>query len=362
MKIFAFLFPVLIVSIGVLVYFSFFGKGAFLLPSEDFIAVPSPNRKLSGSPKEPLTLDQIFDKTTSKANLDGSKIITLIATGDVIPSRSVNFQVVTRKDFTWPYLKTADFIKDADITFINLETPLIKQCPLTQEGMIFCGDYRNVEGLKFAGVDMISLANNHSPNHGKAGVDETITYLKQAGMKITGVNGPEFMKVKDVTFAFLGYSDIEKNPVISTAEEQRIKNEVAEAKSKADVVVVTYHWGTEYKSLPDQRQIDLGHLTIDAGADLVIGNHPHWIQPIELYKGKLITYAHGNYIFDQEWSQKTKEGVIGKYTFEGKDLVDVEYMPLEIKDYGQPYFLEGERKNKILDEMYQESLKIRNSN
>jgi poly-gamma-glutamate synthesis protein (capsule biosynthesis protein) len=104
----------------------------------------------------------------------------------------------------------------------------------------------------------------------------------------------------------------------------------------------------------------LGRFTIDSGADLVIGNHPHWIQPVEIYKGKLITYAHGNFVFDQEWSLKTKQGVIGKYTFYGKELADVEFFPVQIENYGQPYFLEEENAKVILDSMKAESEKLRN--
>ena len=95
----------------------------------------------------------------------------------------------------------------------------------------------------------------------------------------------------------------------------------------------------------------LGHFTIDSGADLVIGNHPHWIQPIEIYKGKLITYAHGNFVFDQEWSLKTKQGVVGKYTFYDNQLVDVEFLPIQIENYGQPFFLAGQAKKSILESM-----------
>jgi poly-gamma-glutamate synthesis protein (capsule biosynthesis protein) len=157
----------------------------------------------------------------------------------------------------------------------------------------------------------------------------------------------------------LGYSDIEKTSLVSVADENKIMAEVSDAKNNSDVVIVQYHWGTEYLTPPEERQKFLGKLTIDSGADLVIGNHPHWIKPVEFYKGKLITYAHGNFVFDQEWSQKTKEGMIGKYTFDGKNLIDVKYLPVEIVNYGQPYFLEGAAKQKILDEIYNESLKLR---
>lgn len=305
-----------------------------------------------------LTLEKIFLDNAQNSNLNKERLITLIVTGDVIPARSVNFQATQRKNFLWPFEKTAYVLKSTDMTFINLETPLIKNCRLTQEGMRFCGSDKHIEGLKFAGVDIASLANNHSANYGKEGIDETKKLLEENGISVTGLNGTAYKEIEGVKFAFLGFNDIEKTPPVSSAEEEKIKNEINEARGNADVVIVQFHWGTEYVTAPEQRQRYLGKLAIDSGADLVIGNHPHWIKPVEFYRNKLITYAHGNFVFDQEWSQKTKEGVVGKYTFYGKDLIDAEFLPVEIKDYGQPYFLEGEKKQKILNEMYQESKKL----
>lgn len=360
---FSLIFPLILVGFAVLAYFAFFGNGDFYLPGLEVI--DSGKRIVSSKIRKevdpgPITLNQIFVSDHKNiAKLSAQKLRIVIATGDVIPARSVNYQTVSRKDFKWPYLKTADFLNKGDITFINLETPLISKCPVTQEGMIFCGDKRNVEGLTFAGVDVASLANNHSANHGKEGIDETVKLLASSGILTTGVNDNLAIKeIRGLKFAFLGYSDIEKTPLVSTAEEEKIKREVSEAKQKADVVIVTFHWGKEYVTAPDDRQKQLGRLAIDSGADLVIGNHPHWIKPLEIYNGKLITYAHGNFVFDQEWSQKTKEGVVGKYTFYNKQLIDVEFFPVGIVDFGQPYFLEGERKKKILDGLYQSSLDL----
>lgn len=305
-----------------------------------------------------LTLDQIFSSDHEIKNISKDSLITIIATGDIIPARSVNFQINQRNNPKWPLEKTAEFISSADLTFSNLETPLLKNCPLTNEGMIFCGSDKNVEGLLTGGVDVVSLANNHAGNHGTVGVVETADLLNNRGIDVTGTeyNNLVVKEIKGVKFAFLGFNDISKPQAgISNADEEKIKAEIALAKKQA-VVVVIYHWGVEYRDQPDERQKYLGRLTIDAGADLVIGNHPHWIQPIEIYQGKLITYAHGNFIFDQEWSQATKEGVVGKYTFYGKDLIDVEYFPVKIVDYGQPYFLEGEDRQRILDEMEKQSL------
>ncbi|MBI2022288.1 CapA family protein [Candidatus Daviesbacteria bacterium] len=305
-----------------------------------------------------VNFETIFANDHSQVNsLPKDKLITVIATGDVIPARSVNYQSAVRKNFLWPYEKTSGFIADADITFINLETPLLQNCPLTQEGMIFCGSDRHIEGLVGSGIDVVSLANNHAGNWGQKGVEETADLLESNRILVTGIKrGYVLYEVKGIKFAFLGYSDIEKNEIVSKAEEDIIRQEIAQAKKAADVVIVTFHWGAEYKSQPDKRQISLGHQAIDSGADLIIGNHPHWIQPVEIYKDKLITYAHGNFIFDQEWSENTKLGVVGKYTFYGSNLVEVEYFPVRIIDYGQPYFLESLEKQKILDEMKNESL------
>lgn len=308
------------------------------------------------------SLNQIFsDNHTWIATLSAKNIRTIIATGDIIPARSVNFQILQHKDFNWPYLKTYPLTQNADITFVNLESPQIKNCPLTNEGMVFCGDWHNVEGLKFAGIDIVSLANNHAGNYGQDRVKETIDHLKTVGIDATGniFSNLVIKDVRGIKFAFLGFNDISKDqPGISNVNEEKIKAEIARAKAQAEIVIVTFHWGIEYQDQPDARQKILGHLAIDCGADLVIGNHPHWIQPIEIYKGKLITYAHGNFVFDQEWSLKTKQGVVGKYTFYNNQLIDAEFTPVIIEDFGQPRPANTDEKTAILENMKTQSEKL----
>ena len=299
-----------------------------------------------------VTIDRVFGDHTWTHNLPQENTVTMIATGDVIPARSVNYKMVTGKGFRWPFEKTAQFLSSADITIINLETPLLANCPTTVEGMLFCGDARAVEGLVSAGVDLATLGNNHIGNHYKDGVEETKTILASAG--ITPVSEAIVYKdLKGMRFAFLAYNDIgAPEDGVPWADDERVKKDVAEARKNADIVVVSYHWGVEYVTQPSDRQRQLAHLTIDAGADVVLGNHPHWIQPIEIYNDKFIIYAHGNFVFDQEWSPETKVGVVGKYVFSGKKLVDVEYVPIRIVDYGQPYVLEGTEKQSVLDAMH----------
>lgn len=312
-----------------------------------------------------LSLDQIFstDHTWIK-ELDQSKIRTLVVTGDVLTARYVNYKAVAANNFTRLFEQTVDVLKPADIALINLETPLIPKCPLTNKGMVFCGDLRHLEGLSFAGIDVVSIGNNHGGNHGIAGVEATVKALQDANMAPIGTlnGGVAYKEVDGQIFAFLAYNDVDKQPGIAFADKVRIEREITEAKTKADLVVIMFHWGAEYRSQPTDRQIELGRQAIDLGADLVVSNHPHWIQPIEIYKGKVIAYALGNFIFDQTWSKKTQEGVVARFTYFDKTLIDLEFLPVSIAAWGQPTFMTGTEKERIMNEMMAESLKFKRAN
>lgn len=311
---------------------------------------PAVNREYS---PESLSLEKIFATDHSwVSTVSAKKVITLVATGDVIPARVVNYNTVTKRDFKWPYLNTALILKSADITLVNLESPLIKGCKATQTGMVFCGDERNIEGLVFAGVDVANLANNHTENYGKLGLDQTQSILEKNGILYSTSNNLAVKEISGVKFGFIGFN------VLNPIDEETIASQISQFKNNVDVLVVSFHWGAEYQSFPDRNTINLAHRAVDSGADLVIGNHPHWIQPPEIYKEKLIMYAHGNFIFDQMWSEKTKEGVIGKYTFYNDCLIDAQLLPIYIRDYGQPQLLEGSQKDLILKEIYTNSTKI----
>ncbi|MDP2720647.1 MAG: CapA family protein [bacterium] len=324
----------------------------------------NPGYKLTSKPATKLpppipkvTIDSAFTKENDLSRLDNKKIITLIATGDVIPARGANWPAVTSGDFTYNWRKTTDTIKKGDITLIDLEAPLLKNCPLQTEGFTFCGDARHVQGLVFAGVDVASLANNHIGNYGQAGIDETVNLLEGNKIAWSGFSHLAIVENKKVKFGFLAY-----NGIGTKFDREAIASEIKSAKTKVDILVVSAHWGDEYVLTPgkygnvapdDPREI--GHLMIDAGADLVIGNHPHTVQGVEIFRGKLITYAHGNFIFDQTWSQETQEGVVGEYTFYEKQLVQVKFLPILVDVSYQPRFLSKKDGQPILDRMLKSS-------
>lgn len=301
-----------------------------------------------------LSINKIFEKDHSWIEkLHSEKIITMITTGDVIPARSVNYKTVTMNNFLWPFEKTAGVLKNADLTLINLETPLLKDCPLTNEGMVFCGDQRNIQGLVYSGVDVAGLANNHSGNYGQEGIDETIKLLSKNNIDAFYDN-IIYKKIKGVNFAFLGFNILDCGNDLKRCK-KNITVRTSIARKNANIVLVAFHWGDEYTPQPNKNQVELAHLTIDNGADLIIGNHPHWIQPVEIYKDKFIIYAHGNFVFDQMWSEKTELGVIAKYIFYEKGLIDVQFFPIKIQSYGQPYFLERDEKENVLNSFKNES-------
>lgn len=310
--------------------------------------IPSPI-PTPAPPISPLTLDSIFSPDHSwTKQLPAEQTLTLITTGDVIPARTVNYKMTIYNDFTHPFLKTANLLRQADLTLINLEAPLIKNCPVTNEGMVFCGNQKFLEGLQSAGIDVANLANNHTFNWGAAGIQQTIDLLENNHILTCGfpLNHLTIKKHKNnIIIGFLGWNLLEE------IDTHQILDTIKQAKTQVDLLIISAHWGAEYQTFPAPSTQDLAHKIIEAGADLIVGNHPHWIQPVEIYQNKIIFYAHGNFIFDQEWSPETKTGFVAQTTFYQKQIVDVQILPIFISDYNQPELVTGEAKEAILQQL-----------
>ena len=311
-----------------------------LVPALDRSDQPSFGDRTGRPPA--LSLQELFHPSYH-VPLDPSRFRTLLVTGDVIPARGVDYFATVRHDFLWPFRPTAAYVANADITYINLETPLFAGCPVNpNSGFTFCGDARFVDGLTLDGVDVANLANNHLSNYGAEGINLTQQLLNSHGILTSGLGPVAVINVRGIRFGFIGF-----NGVGRAIDKVALKASIERARQLADVVVVQFHWGKEYERqpMPDPHvptpddPVAIGHLAIDWGADIVIGNHPHWYQGVEVYHGKLITYAHGNFVFDQMWSEETREGVIGTYTFYGTQLVAATWKAYRIYDYGQPVFM-----------------------
>lgn len=144
----------------------------------------------------------------------------------------------------------------------------------------------------------------------------------------------------------VGYKATGLKPGVAVYNLEKLKKEIKSLRNKVDFLIVQFHGGREYTYQPNREQVLFAHAAIDAGADLVIGHHPHWIQTIEKYKGKYIFYSLGNLIFDQNWSQKTKEGLLVKVVF--GDNLSFKLLPVIIKENFQPVLVDKERALEIL--------------
>ena len=320
------------------------------------VATPVPTPAFLDPNEVPvLTLQDIFPlRDLSTLRLDPSRLRTLIATGDVIPARNTDVIIRQRgNDFLYPVAATREITSDADLTVVNLEAPLIEGCPYHDSGFTFCGQTGFVAALVAAGVDVVTLENNHIRNYGSQGLAETERTLAASGIDFADRDTAAVRDVRGLKFGFLAF-----NGLGEMIDREAMKAQIEALRSQVDVVVVAFHWGAEYVSLPqtapglaEDEPVEVAHLAVDAGADLVIGNHPHWVQAVELYKRKFIAYAHGNFIFDQMWSYETRVGVIGRYTFYDDLLVRVEFIPTLIENFAQPVPMEGAEGQAVLDKM-----------
>jgi len=324
-------------------------------PSPSATRSRSPRPSPSPTPIPSLTLADVFaPRDLSALKLDPSRVRTLVATGDVIPARYTDVTIRQRgDDFLYPVAATRDITSSGDLTVVNLEAPLIEGCPYHDEGLVFCGRPGFIAALQASGVDVATLENNHIGNWGQEGIDETVAHLESAGVRWADRDTPAIADVRGLKFGVLAYNGVEH-----TLPREEMIALIKALRPRVDVLAVAVHWGAEYVSIPqavppvaDDNPVEIAHLAIDAGANIIIGNHPHWVQAVELYKGKLIAYAHGNFIFDQMWSYETRVGVIGKYTFYDKALVGVEYIPTLIENYAQPVPLAGPDRQAVLDGM-----------
>lgn len=265
-----------------------------------------------------------------------SNKVTLIAGGDVMLGRSVMGATFDSNDFLYPFHFIADEFKSADISFINLENPITKSCKRHVGGFTFCADPRQIEGLKYAGIDVITLANNHTYNYGKSGIEETKKILKENNFLITGEQEFAVKEVNGIKFGFLGFDKSQQTKPTLTEQERTL---IIQSDEKVDVLVVGMHWGTEYQNIALPGVKILAKEIVDLGADVIIGSHPHWVQDYEMINGKPVYYSLGNLIFDQMWSEETKKGMVVKMYFENGKFIKDEKLSTYTRKIGQPEFV-----------------------
>lgn len=272
----------------------------------------------------------------------------LIFTGDIMLSRAVRRQILAAHDPALPFRKMAPMLAASDIAFVNLESPFSDQGPYHEGGMVFHAAPDTIAGLKLAGIAVASTANNHSRDCAAHGVGFTVAWLRKHGIEPVGSGESEaeahrgaVLVRHGIRFGFLGYTYDQSNgnwkdidPRIAAADPKIVCRDVQEIRKRADVVIVSMHHGIEYMLKPDAAQIAFAHAAIDAGATLVIGHHPHVVQPSESYHGGLIFYSLGNFIFDQYQRIETQHGEVVQISFVGRNILATHVMPVKITPTG----------------------------
>lgn len=278
--------------------------------------------------------------------------VKIMAVGDIMTSRTVG-QKMLKHGYDYPFLKTGSLLSEADLTFGNLETAITPGKVVTTGEMMFRSDPEVAKTLKDVGFDIVSLANNHTPNYGQKGLLDTYKLLDEqkveyigAGKDLAEARQLKITEVKGVKIGWLAYNADDVVPTNYQASDKRagtvfmdvesMKKDVLSAKKQVDLVFVSMHAGTEYTAIPNKMQSDFARSAIDAGADLIIGHHPHVVQHLEKYKNKFIIYSLGNFVFDQMWSEPTRRGLAVEITANKNKVEQLRFIPVIIDDYSQP--------------------------
>lgn len=299
--------------------------------------------------------------------------VTLMAVGDImLGDRPICIghgvgTKIKKRGVNYPFSQVVPTLKRGDIVHGNLEVVLSNSGMDSKRlsSVQMRAMPKAVEGLTYAGFNVLSLANNHILEHGEKALLETMSILSQHNIKYIGVASnvtkarePLIMDIKGITIAFLAYCLVpDKTAYITIEDPKEICSDVKKAKSSADIVIVSLHWGNEYIEKPSLSQIRLAHQTVDSGAMVILGHHPHVLQDIEKYHRGVIAYSLGNFVFDM-WQEKMRKSMILRICFSKEGITDMEVLPVHINNSYQPEILQGKRAKGLSSETERQSSNI----
>jgi poly-gamma-glutamate capsule biosynthesis protein CapA/YwtB (metallophosphatase superfamily) len=304
-------------------------------------------------------------------------VVTVAVVGDIMLGRGVA-EAARGNNHPAPALRpTARRLARADVTVGNLENTLSRAGAPTQGGDSFAADPAVVEGLLEAGFDVLGLANNHLGDFGDRALVQTVRRLRAGGMDTFGAGAtvrqawePAVVERDGVRFGFLGFNAIGETPAVAPGQPgavsvgmpprtgpldlaalRRFEGAVRRLDDRVDVVVVMPHWGTQYTHRPEPVQSRVARRLVRAGADVVVGGHPHWVQGMEMVGRGLVVHSLGNFVFDMDFMRQTQEGAILELTFWGGRLKAVELVPYVMDERFAPRVVSGRRGEQVLAPM-----------
>lgn len=301
--------------------------------------------------------------TKTEAEKPVNSSISVLVGGDVNMGRQTGKKILAG-EIDYPFVNIADTLKSADVTFVNLESQLADLGGETQSPTSeyrFAGPPDGAKSIANAGIDIVSLANNHMWDYGKARLEETLKNLDEAGVKYVGANmdpekvwEPVVMEVKGKKIAWLamtnllnGYEKVGAGQYVAYQDGAKLIEEIQNIKDSVDWVLVSIHSGTEYVEEPSEALVKMSHDLIDAGADAILAGHPHVPQRIENYNDKPIFYSFGNFAFWQPFSFWTQNSFLAKFKLTKAHQVEYDIIP--VKAGWQPELLTDE---KMIQQLY----------
>ena len=270
----------------------------------------------------------------------------LLVVGDVMLTRGVRDPAAALAPMT-------PLLRRADLTVGNLESTLSTRGEPTQGSDSFGASPTLLGPLRRAGFDAVSLANNHAGDFGDQALLDTIGTLNRggivpfgAGSDVAAASRPAILESDGVRFGFVGFNAIGETPragpatpgalsvrmpprtgPLVPADLAHVQRVVRRTARRADVVVALPHWGTQYTHVPEPVQRRVGRALVVAGADLVVGGHPHWVQGVDAVRGVPVVHSLGNFVFDMDFMEQTMQGVTLEVTFWGAELKALRLVP-----------------------------------
>ncbi|KAA8999807.1 CapA family protein [Paenibacillus spiritus] len=298
---------------------------------------------------------------------DGSPEVSLSFAGDTIFAGKVG-ELLEKQGYDYAFSRLDGMFRSDDLTVVNLETPVTEGgTGAANKQFVFRSSPKALGAMKRAGIDAVNLANNHSLDRGQEGLSDTLSLLDEAGIARVGAgqNAAEaytvrYFERKGIRIALLGFTRVvPETSWIATArtpglasvyDSAQALKAIADARREADLVVVMVHWGKERQEAFSPQQQELGRSFIDAGADLVIGSHPHVLQGLEPYKGKWIAYSTGNFVFTRSATPSTWETAVFRANCKVDGQCRLTLKPMDA-ELGRPVPMAAEQGEKLLKRM-----------
>jgi poly-gamma-glutamate synthesis protein (capsule biosynthesis protein) len=315
-------------------------------------SLPSPNIQypISSTPLPPVADDEI----------------ELVATGDIMLARTVE-ERMNQYGSIYPFQAVYPLLQSADIAVGNLETPFTVRGQPADKQFIFRAHPEHIAALRTAGFDVLSLANNHVNDFPPVSMDDTLAALEDLGIVTVGAgrgeaaaHRPAVLEVKGIKVAFLAFAaprwrgspEVPTATDVAWAEPEPVRRAVAQAREEADLVIVILHTGTEYEAQANQEQRAVAHAAVEGGAALVMGHHPHVLQDVEVYRGVPIVYSLGNFVFDMDVIERTRDTAILRAVLAQDGVRSVDLYLARIVNDAQPRLRVAEDGSPVVQHVY----------